>query len=196
MIGCVVVVIPFFCHSPFALFFFIQRSHPTNHADPLSFSLPTYYPILFHLPQSLEDPTDRDLERTRRRSRALNEAGMHSMWRRFDSQWMKPIFGGRVHDPLSYLDGLEDENEEEVLGLISSSSMDNGHSPSKDRANSSHSHGGGSSSNTSGSSSDRNNGRGPMFLSVAGPERKDLRLGISGGAIRYHPPANGNDQGL
>jgi len=112
------------------------------------------------------------LERARKRTKTLTDAGMHSMWKRFDSQWMKPIFGGRADDPLAYIDGVEDE-EEEALTLMGNGGIDNVRSPTKQN----------------GSHPGRGAGGG-AFLAVA-PGKKDLRLGLGGSTgVRYHPPVD------
>jgi hypothetical protein len=67
------------------------------------------------------DAGDRDLTqaRARRRSHNVSDGGMHSLWKRFDNQWMKPIFGGSSGEPLSFLtDDEAEEEEEEVQELM------------------------------------------------------------------------------
>lgn len=108
---------------------------------------------------------------------------MHGMWKRFDSQWMKPIFGGRVHDPLSYIiDGAEEE--EEVLGLISSSQKEG--SPAKDPSSHRGPRGSGAFMGPGGQA----NGGGSSRDRVPSLGGSGTRLGSS----RYHPPDG--DEGL
>lgn len=66
--------------------------------------------------QDIVDSNDRDLNRTARRRPRASDGGMHSMWKHFDNNWMKPIFGGSPEESLFF--GVEDDDDDEIQELI------------------------------------------------------------------------------